>query len=110
MQVASPEQVILIALEFVLSISAETQRRAKEELRNSRVRCAKRCPTFALKINRGGPRNRLEISHLQIHRGKAILRTRAGVEPPEVRFHADTTAGNHRIVRMVQEIMHPRLP
>src|SRR6266581_3448725 len=110
MEKAPSEQVILVPLKLILAIGAETHRPAQEELRNSRVRRAKRAATFALHENGGGPRNRLEIPQLQIHGREAASGSRALVEPPEIRFRAKTTPRNHGIIGVVQEVMQPALP
>src|SRR6266705_3011535 len=110
MEKAPSEQVILVPVKLILTIGAETHRPAQEELRNSRIRRAKRAATFALHENGRGPRNRLEISQLQIHGREAARGSRALVEPPEIRFRAKTTPRNHGIVGVVQEVMQPALP
>src|SRR5216684_724627 len=110
MEKAPSEQVILVPVKLILTIGAETHRSAQEELRNSRVRRAKRAATFALHENGRGPRNGLEISQLQIHGREAARGSRALVEPPEIRLRAKTTPRNDGIVGVVQEVMQPGLP
>src|SRR5215472_10656497 len=44
---AGSDQVILIALKFVIAVGAEAQRPSQEKLRDSGVRCAKRRAAFA---------------------------------------------------------------
>src|SRR5260370_7857153 len=100
----------MISVEFVLDIRAEEQRRAQEELRDSRARRAKRCAAFSFHINRGRSRHGLEIPQLQVHGRKTFVRSRTAVKPPEIRFLTQTTTRNHGPARLPPHTITPRLP
>src|SRR6266403_4170054 len=96
-------------MKLVLTIGAEPLRTTEKELRNSRAGVPESGAAFALQEKRRGPRNRLKKPQFQVHRRKSAVGTRALVEPAEIRFRAETAAGNHGIVGVIEEVAQARL-
>src|SRR5215469_397604 len=64
MHKAGAEQIILVALEFVIAVCAEAKRASQEKLQDSGTLCAKRRAAFGFRKERDGPGHWPEISQL----------------------------------------------
>ena len=105
MHVARADQIELVTVEFVLAVGAQAQRPSQKELRDPCAHRTKRRASFGLEKHRGGVRDWLEVSQLQVHRREALRDARAVIRPVEIRFQTDAAAGNDRIIRRIQEVV-----
>src|SRR5579863_8993257 len=87
-QISRPEQVVLIAIQFILAVRAEFLRAAQEKLRQPRVGPAKRRAAIARDKERSRSRYRLKKTQARFHDREALQRAGTRVVPAESGFRA----------------------
>src|SRR5579863_6678208 len=106
-QIADPEKVILIAVEFVGAVGAEAKRAAQKKLRDwANFAGAESGATLGGDEEGSGRGDWLEILQLRVHGGKTLRRAGAGVVPAERGFSGVAATGNDRVVAVVEQKMH----